>query len=473
MEKITFTEWLPDQPPVAGALVEAKNVIPQQIGYGPLPTVSEISNDAGENLNGVFSGRFGETTKVFASSNTKLYEYSSSTLDLSNISQAGNYSAGESGRWSTAQFGKVVLAANGEEIVQAYTIGTSSNFADLASAAPTAHFVSVVRDFVVCGRTNEEPNKVLWSDINDETDWSSGPTSQSDFQIIPDGGNIQGISGGEFALIFLQKGISRMTYAGAPLYFQFDTISRGLGCLESKSIAQYGNLSFFLSDDGFYLCDGTKVQPIGAEKIDRFFFNDAELALLNNMSVAVDPVRRCVFWLYTNNSSVQSILIYNWQIQKWSRGETTADFIASVETEGITLESLDNYSTSLDDLGISLDDRFWVANNTLLAGVEDQKIVAFSGTNANSEIITGDLVGQNSIITLAKPQINGGTANVSIASRARLDGDVTFGSVASADEENRCAVRSHGRYHRVKVLPSGSYTSAVGVELDIKQRGNR
>jgi len=473
MQKITFTEWLPDQPPVAGALVEAKNVIPQQIGYGPLPSVSPISNDAGENLNGVFSGRFGDTTKVFASSNTKLYEYSSSTLDLSNISQAGNYSASESGRWNTAQFGKVVLAANGEEIVQAYTIGTSSNFADLASAAPTAHFVSVVRDFVVCGRTNEEPNKVLWSDINDETDWSSGPTSQSDFQIIPDGGNIQGISGGEFALIFLQKGISRMTYAGAPLYFQFDTISRGLGCLEPKSIAQYGNLSFFLSDDGFYLCDGTKVQPIGAEKIDRFFFNDAELALLNTMSVAVDPVRRCVFWLYTNNSSVQSILIYNWQIQKWSRGETTADFIASVETEGITLESLDNYSASLDDLGISLDDRFWVADNTLLAGVEDQKIVAFSGANSNAEIITGDLVGENSIITLAKPQINGGTANVAVSSRARLDNDVTFGTAANADIENRCALRSHGRYHRIKVLPSGNYTSAVGVDLDIKTRGSR
>ncbi|BCV04324.1 MAG: hypothetical protein CM15mV83_560 [uncultured marine virus] len=58
--------------------------------------------------------------------------------------------------------------------------------------------------------------------------------------------------------------------------------------------------------------------------------------------------------------------------------ETTADFIASVETEGITLESLDNYSASLDDLDISLDDRFWVADNTLLAGVEDRKIVAFS-----------------------------------------------------------------------------------------------
>ena len=94
MEKVTFGEWLPDQPPVAGALVEAKNVIPQQIGYGPLPSISAISNDASENLNGVFSGRFGDTTKVFASSSTKLFEYSSSNLNLTNISQAGNYKIG-------------------------------------------------------------------------------------------------------------------------------------------------------------------------------------------------------------------------------------------------------------------------------------------------------------------------------------------------------------------------------------------
>jgi len=238
MQSITFGEWLPDQPPIAGALVDAFNVIPNQIGYAPLPTVSAISNDASDNLNGVFSGRFGSVTKVFATSETKIFEYSSSNLNLTNVSRSGNYSAGATGNWSTTQFGKVVLAANGAERLQAYTLGSSSLFADVASAAPTANFVSVIRDFVVCANTTPEPNKIFWSDINDETDWVSGVTSQSDSQVIPDGGNIQGVTGGEFGLVMLQRSISRMTYAGAPLFFQFDTISRGLGCLEPQSIAQ-------------------------------------------------------------------------------------------------------------------------------------------------------------------------------------------------------------------------------------------
>ena len=473
MQSITFGEWLPDQPPIAGALVDAFNVIPNQIGYAPLPTVSAISNDASDNLNGVFSGRFGDTTKVFATSDTKIFSYSSSDLNLTNISRSGNYSASVTGRWTFAQFGKVMLAANGVEPLQAYTLDSSSTFLNVASAAPTATFVSVIRDFVVCGNTPSNPNRVLWSDINDETDWVSGPASQSDSQDLPDGGNIQGITGGEFGLIFLQRSISRMTYAGAPLYFQFDTISRGLGCLEPRSIAQYGKLSFFLSDDGFYYCDGQSVVPIGAEKVDRFFFNDAELSLLNTMSAAVDPVRRCVFWKYSNNSSAKSIIIYNWQVKRWTRGETNADFIAGIDTEGITLESLNNYSSSLDALGISLDDRFWVANNTLLAGVQDSKIVAFSGASTGSEIVTGDLTKENCVITLAKPQVDKGTASVAVSSRDRLDSDVTFGSVANADSENRCSLRSHGRYQRVKVLPSGNYTSAVGIDLLIRKRGNR
>jgi hypothetical protein len=60
-----------------------------------------------------------------------------------------------------------------------------------------------------------------------------------------------------------------------------------------------------------------------------------------------------------------------------------------------------------------------------------------------------------------------------VASRDRLDSDVIFGDASEADNENRCSLRSHGRYHRIKVLPSGNYTSAVSVEIDIKPRGNR
>ncbi len=204
--------------------------------------------------------------------------------------------------------------------------------------------MTVVRDFVVTANIDAGTytNKVQWSDLNNEEVWTTGATSQADSQIIPDGGNITGLTGGEIGLIFLEKSIVRMTYAGSPLFFQFDTISRGLGCIEGNSIAQYGATSFFLSDDGFYSCDGNIVTGIGTEKVDRYFFNDADITDLDSMSASVDPIKKLVVWNYKNVDGGRSILVYNWQLSKWSRVTTTATGVGSITTTGYTLEALES-----------------------------------------------------------------------------------------------------------------------------------
>jgi hypothetical protein len=470
MPMVSFGEWLPDQPGIAGSLTEALNVVPQAIGYGPLPAVAEISSAASEALNDLFAGQFSGNITLFASSDTKLFTFSNTTLSLSNVSKAGGYSGT---RWNFAQFGKIVLAANGSEKIQAYSLGTSALFADVATAAPAAKFVTVIRDFVVAAHTTANPNRVYWSDINDETNWTSSTASQSDIQDIADGGNIQGIVGGEFGIVYNERSISRMSYAGSPLYFQFDTISRGLGCLERNSIAQFGSVSFFLSDDGFYMCDGQSIKPIGAEKVDRWFFNDITLSRIGEMSAAVDPVRRCVFWCYPNSvSGGRSLLIYNWQVGRWSHGYTDAQYIAEAATNAMTLEALDNYG-NLDNLSVSLDSRFWSGNKLLLGGVNGTKVVTFQGNNSISEIITGDLSSTPSLIKLARPQIDGGSASVSVASRSLLSDSLIYTNAVAADSENRVGLRSHGRYHRIKTIPTGSWTTAVGIDLDIVNRGKR
>ncbi len=77
----------------------------------------------------------------------------------------------------------------------------STAFANLSASAPIAKFITVVRDFVVCANTYEsaaqQQYRVRWSAINDETDWVENVNTQSDYQDIPDGGQIVGIRGGE------------------------------------------------------------------------------------------------------------------------------------------------------------------------------------------------------------------------------------------------------------------------------------
>jgi len=241
-QRITFTEWTPDQPSIVENLSVALNVAPAAVGFIPLPLAEDYSSAASENLNNVFAGKFSATTNIFAGGTTKLFKLDGSTLALNNVSKTGNYTGVD--RWKFTQFGDTVIAANNVNKLQSFTLGSSTLFDDLAVAAPVAKYVTVVRDFVVAANLDggSNANKVQWSNINDETNWTAGAASQSDYQIIPDGGNITGITGGETGLILLERAVVRMSYIGSPLFFQFDTIARNVGCIEGGSVAQYGGI---------------------------------------------------------------------------------------------------------------------------------------------------------------------------------------------------------------------------------------
>jgi hypothetical protein len=471
--RVTFGEWLPDQPGVIGALTTAKNVFPKAVGYGPFPNSVEFSQDASEDLNSVVAARdINGATKIFAGSSTKLFLLDASDLSFDDVSGT---TYGSSNDWKFTQFGNSLIAANGEDKLQYYDLTTTNNFADLDAGAPEARFVTVVRDFVVTGWQPNENSRVQWSGINDPTTWSSSGVTQSDFQDIPDGGQIQGVTGGEFGLVLLERSIVRMSYVGTPLVFQFDNISRNLGCYEPNSVIQWQGITYFLGDDGFYACDGQNVVGIGAEKVDRFFFNDADEGSFPEMSASIDPIRNLVMWGYRNSGDLYRLLVYHVNTKRWSYIDTTLNRLAAYSTPGITLENVDTYSASIDALTISLDSRFWQGGKLLLGGVTGAKIVTFSGSSLSATIETADLENQGvtSMLTLAKPMIDEGSASVGVASRNSLDQAITFGSQNQPSSENRVSLRSFGRYHRLRVQPTGNWTTAIGLDIELQPAGMR
>lgn len=470
--KILFGEWLPDQPGVAGNVTDAKNCYPVSNGYAPFKSEADYSDAAPDDLVITFAGKFAGVSSLFAASTTQIYKFDNNDASLDPLTTTG-YSAVEG--WDVAQFGSKMILANGQDKLQAWELNASTYFADLSASAPIAKFVTVVRDFVVAANDNTETSKVYWSDINDETNWTPSTTVQADSQIIPDGGDITGLAGGEYGLIFLERAIYRMSYAGSPLFFQFDAISRSLGCISNGSIAQYGGLTYFLSDDGFYACDGQSSKPIGTEKINRWFFDNAipnEIA--TGMSATIDPVNKLAIWKFNNTFGGKSLLIYSINLDKWSYADTTASSISYVLTPSSTLEQLDNINASIDALDIPLDSRVFAGGQLLFAGVSGSKIISFSGQPKSAYIVTGDIDIGKSLVTLAKPIVDNGSATVAVASRSLLNGSVSFGTAVAADSENRCSLRSNGNYHRLKVTPTGAnWDTAVGVEVTIVNQGAR
>ena len=470
-QRIAFTEWLPDQPTTANALLEANNVYPLTIGYGPFPLSADYSTAASEDLNNVTAAKFNLETQLFAGGATKLFKFNSATAGLTNVSKVGGYTGPD--RWSFTQFGDAVLASNNNAKIQAWYVGTSTAFADVAAAAPIAKFITVVRDFVVAANISGEPNKLIWSDINDETDWTSGGASQSDYQLIAEGGNIVGITGGEFGIVLLERAIYRMTYIGSPLFFQFDAISRNLGCNTAGSVTQYGPNTYFLSDDGFYMCDGTNVMNIGNDKVDEYFYENMAIAQQETISAAVDPIRNIVVWNYPNTNGGRSLLIYNWLVKKWSSADTTSEYVVSLASSTISLEGLDAYGT-IDSLPASLDSRIWSGGKFLFGGADGAKIITYTGQNSTATLVAGELeFGYNSIVTNARSQIDNGAVTIAVASRKELDDAVTYSSTVTQNSDGKCPLRSYGRYHRLKVTPTGTWTHAISVDVDYTQSGNR
>ena len=492
VQRVALGEWTPDMPSTTGTestgLSDALNVYPNNVGYSPFPTVVAVSPEADQTLTSVYAGKENALVQVFAGSDQKLYNvYSESSpvtaraltysgdVEVSDVSRESTPYSISPEAWHFEQFGKRVLAVKNNNIIQEWTIGSSVKFKDLTQA-PTAKCMTIVRDFVVAGNIDagDAPNLVKWSDLNNEENWTPSPQSQADSQYIADGGAIQNITGGEIGIIFLENAVYRMSYVGSPLFFQFDKIST-VGCFEGKSCIEDNGISYYLSNDGFYQTDGNAVTAIGTNKVDEWFLANANLKELVTMSTTVHPTYKLVIWNYEDNFGKRQNLIYHIESGRWSRTETIANSVGNVATMGTDLERLGVLYPKLDtDVPAPLDDRIFMGGKYIFAGTSGKRVVSFTGACENPRLETLDLMGNNnSVMTMVRPLVDNGQANISIAPRQALDDTIEFGAV-SVPYENRNNVRSGGRYFRVRVEPVGdNWTTAIAFDMTVTDNGIR
>jgi len=194
------------------------------------------------------------------------------------------------------------------------------------------------------------------------------------------------------------------------------------------------------------------------------------------MSAAVDPFRNLIVWGYPSIADTYRLLFYHIPTKRWSLANSTVSRIANTATPGASLEDLDVFSASIDALGFSLDDRQWLGGKMVFGGVSGEKIITFGGSPKDARIDTADVSdGLNaSMMTLAKPLIDNGSASVAVASRMTLNQLNAFNTAVAASSENRVGLRSVGKYHRLRVNPTGdNWQTAIGVDIEIQPAGNR
>ena len=82
-----------------------------------------------------------------------------------------------------------------------------------------------------------------------------------------------------------------------PLVFQFKQTVPNHGCLAPRSIIATGAGIFYFSDDGFYKY-GKPPQPIGVERIDRWFLENIQNSDIYDVYGGEDPNRKIVYWAF-------------------------------------------------------------------------------------------------------------------------------------------------------------------------------
>lgn len=488
---IKFGEWMPDRPALQNpGATEVKNVLPALSGYRNIKSLSAVSAAATNDILGMFAGKDDQGNHaLYVGDSGKLYKFNGADSTLTDKSKSGGYSTASTDRWRFAQFGETLLATNFTDVMQTATVAQAGVFADLGGSPPKAKFLTVVRDQVVTGYTNDsdgiKPYRLRWSGINDHTSWTPG-TSLSDYQDTLDVGDCTGIVGGEYIVALFEKAIFRGTFVGAPLVFNFQRVTSALGCAVPGSVISAGSgRVFFLSDDGFYMLRGNQLVNIGSEKVNRYFLGRFQSAQSHKMVAEIDALHQNVVWAYpsinSTDGSNDELLIYNYELNRWSRAVVDCDALANLNTAGYTLEELDNISASIDALPASLDDDMWKGGSFFFAGAVDKKVASFTGPVLDATLETSEFAaapGQRSIVNAVLPYIehskaDSPTISVSIGSRLRQIDQPTFTTATTETADGYFPARSHGQFHRVRMSISGEFKTAQGVDVDTKQLGVR
>jgi len=225
-------------------------------------------------------------------------------------------------------------------------------FASSGSSAFGWRFAAVLGNHLVTCNTTEPPfgtegstnyqSRVRWSASGDPNDWTVGAGSTAGFEDlleVPDA--ITGIATlGRSGYIFRTNGITLMTPTGVGVSpFQFDQVTnspQGVGNFYPYSLATYGNVCAFVSNEEIYAFDGSSFSPIGAEAKKLIF---ADIGNTSDTSIYGFVVPKLgagfpflSYWLSLPSSVNGTAItwIYSWASQAWQRFASVSGQITAI-----------------------------------------------------------------------------------------------------------------------------------------------
>lgn len=505
--RVTLGEWKPDLPTLeAPGLHRATNCFPRLRGKGPVRGLEALSSY------GALTARArGAITLAdvdgdpenFAGDATKLYRITGGAI--TDASKVGGYTAG--GRWEFAIFASeatgrkpVVVATDYTDPIQAFELGTSTDFDDLTAAladpdgavagAPRARHIATVGPRLFTGYTFDDtdglvPNRVWWGAIGNPRSFPVPETETainvgSDYEVLQgDGGEITRIcAAADVGAIFQEHAVWRADYVGGSEIYSLRRVESVRGCIVPHMAVPFGNRVLYLSEEGWFIFNYDGSIAVGKDKIDDTFWADFQWDHRLRMSYLVDSRATRILVGYTGvghtGGRPNRILVYDWALNEFGLIELEHECLTRVRNPGPNL-SIDALPDDVPDDQIgSWDD---VVEGLGMPGAYStaHELSTFTGTTLAAEIETADLElhpGRRSLLTSVRPIVTDGTPTIAVAPKRHQQTALAWGSEYGLNEHGECSPLVDARYHRLRLSIAEGWTGdSLALDIEAQNAG--
>lgn len=467
---IPFAGFFPDADEhTEGVITDCEMLLPTFKGYKGAPAlVSKASALAAACRGAVYVVKLDSTTRLFAGTQTKLYELSgTSWTDVSRTnppSSANDYTGSSESVWRFTQFGNVSLAVNGVDATQ-YSV-SSGDFNDLAGA-PKGKCMDAVGGFVFIANYNdgtETPDGVFWCAYQDYTDWTPDIATQcGNVRLLDTPGDIRGVKRlGEYMVAYKENSL----YLGVNSYtntlWGFRLVSADIGAVSQEAVVSTETAHFFICPKGIYVYTAGGIpQPID-DGIRDWFLGDLNNQYAYKIRGVYDPLNSIIYWYYPSSASttLDSCLVYNVKTRKWGRANRSIEVCLEYISGAMTYAAFESAYATYDAIpSIPYGSPFWTAASPNMAVIStDHVLSTLTGTSSSCSVTTG-AIGDDMQFTLLKrvqPRFVNDADTGSLTNYYRTtDGSVyTTGQTVSMGS-NRFDLLRSARWHKVKLVFTG------------------
>ncbi len=219
---------------------------------------------------------------------------------------------------STDDNGKYLMLTNGLDH-PIWWDGGSNGFknmsVDIASFTTCATIASFFDRLLLGGVTvggAYSPQDFAWCVIGDFTDWLGAGSGQ---QLIDSKGPIKRLyQQGDRMVVYSSDSIGVITYLGGDVLYAFEQLIQNTRLVSPRAIVSVGPYHVYLSRDGFYIFDGSRMlRPVG-EQIDVVVREELALSLWYRSFMFLDAGRRRAFCVIPHSDAETKVYVLDYDV---------------------------------------------------------------------------------------------------------------------------------------------------------------